>query len=90
MGDGWTIAVLETEAELDFIREADRYVSNTNFQDYFIGGSTNHGYTVGGDVISYSQYMTNGSGTVKSFIVIYIIITNLKCQVAKNIFTIPI
>ena len=57
LGDGWGPAVLETEEELNFVRQADRNISNA--RSYWIGGSTNICCL---REISYSHYIPDDSG----------------------------
>ena len=57
LGEGWAPAILNTEAEHDFIREADRDVVND--MGYWIDGSTNRaGFP---HTFSYSEYFPDRS-----------------------------
>ena len=57
LGDGWGPAILETEAEFNFVREADKSINDTN--SYWIGGSTNNCCLL---EIPYSDYIPDDSG----------------------------
>ena len=62
LGHGWAPAVLETETEHDFIREADRGVSD--IKGYWIDGSTDR---TGLD-FPYSGYIPDRSSGIKIYV----------------------
>ena len=55
IGDGWTPTTINSEAELDFIREEQKGLSNV--ATYWIGGRSN---STGG--IEFSNYIPNQNG----------------------------
>ena len=57
LGNGWGLAVLDTEEELAFIRESQNNLNNV--QNYWIDGSTDRESS---RIAQYSQYLSNGSG----------------------------
>ena len=57
LGDGWSPAVLNSEEELNFIREGQK--RNRELGSYFIGGSTD---AKEGSTLNYADIYTNGSG----------------------------
>ena len=59
LGHGWAPAVLNTEEELDFVKEAQKGVTHT--RSYWIGGSTN---VERPENFGYSSYESNESGKV--------------------------
>ena len=46
LGDGWAPAIVDSEAELEFIREGQRGFSAS--MSYFSGGSSDRSYYIGG------------------------------------------
>ena len=57
LGDGWALAVINSQVELTFIREAQE--QNLDLWSYWIGGSA----AADKDTIEYpAEYFTNGSG----------------------------
>ena len=56
---GWGPAVLNNQAELDFIRQAQRWLSDD--RSYWIGGSTNINAW---NTFQYNNYMTEDSGNM--------------------------
>ena len=57
LGDGWAPAVLDSQEELDLIRQGQK--RNRELWSYWIGGSTAAEID---STIKYSNYYTNGSG----------------------------
>ena len=57
LGAGWAPAVLNSQVELDFIKEAQKGLSHD--RSYWIGGSTDSG---AGSNITFSNYNTNSNG----------------------------
>ena len=57
LGNGWGSALLESEAELNFIKEADRNISNA--KSHWIGGSTNNCCVLD---IDHSDYIPDNTG----------------------------
>ena len=58
LGNGWTVAVLDNEDEMHFIKQGQKgFYSHT--QSYWIGGSTD---AAAKTIIHYSAYKKNNSG----------------------------
>ena len=62
-GDGWVIAVLETEEEYRFVRHNERFLGSLG--DFYIGGSRYPESTGNADV-SYCGYSPTQSSNVAS------------------------
>ena len=74
LGIGWGPAMIETEGELAFIREAQK--GFTDLSDYWIGGFTDQPR----GAINYSTYYTIGTGNHIQFCFwIYDTIVILRC-----------
>ena len=58
IGDGWKPVVINSQVEYNFIREAQKVLSNS--VPYWIGGSANYLPNV---TINYNDYIANNSGT---------------------------
>ena len=63
LGDGWAVAVLDTQDESNFIKEGQKSCKNS--APYWISGSTNF-YNA---EINYTDYIANNSGTQPSNVV---------------------
>ena len=59
LGEGWIPAVLNSEDEWGFIRKGQ--AGKGELYSFWIGGSSDANI-IAGDIISYYQYMTAGSG----------------------------
>ena len=59
LGDGWAPAIVETEAEWDFIREADTYETELNW--YWIGGTTSDHSVI---ISEYSDYIPDAGNMI--------------------------
>ena len=57
LGEGWDLAFIDTEGELNFIREGNRGL--TDIRSYWIGGYSDFD---SGSIIGYSNYYTSDSG----------------------------
>ena len=74
LGDGWAVAVLDTQEECDFIKVGQERFQNS--APYWIAGSTMF-YNV---TIKYNDYIANNSGTITAkclncYIIFYTIIS---------------
>ena len=71
IGPGWKPAVLDTEDELNFVREAKRFFFASYHSENLIGGSTNENVQseTGLEPIAYSDYVRNQSGEMIEYLV---------------------
>ena len=58
IGEGWKVAVIETQEEYDFIREGQKGFSSS--VPYWIGGSTD---VLINNTFDYYDYIANGTGS---------------------------
>ena len=73
LGDGWVPAILNTQVETDFIRQAQKGL--TDDRSYWIGGSTN---TESGSIIDLNACLTDNTGEFNNPIINTLIQKKLK------------